>query len=91
MLQSFARLKHVTDSSVEHVEGPFDTSMSSPQDTVWTNNILLHSAVAYVDAQYVKKLPDLPDTPSEFYVKLEDSIVGIVDGGVSLELERGRL
>ena len=73
---------------METVDGPIDTASPSPQETVWTNNVLLHSASASVDAQYVKALPELPS--NDFYINTDGSIVGIVSGGVTFELQRGK-
>ena len=87
ILGNFAQFKHTTETSEELEEVPADSSAPSPQDIVYTNNIHIDTSEAYIDAQYVKSLPATPDN---FYIKHEDSLVGIVDGGVSLQLVRGR-
>ena len=86
ILQNFLRLTEETETSANHVEAPHDTSSGSPQTTVWTNNVRLETFYAHVDGNYKK---DLPIPPDDFYVKLDETRIGIIDGGIVLELKRG--
>ena len=86
ILQNFLRLTEETKTSVNHVEVPTNSSSGSPQPTEWTNNLQLESFTAYVDGNYKK---DLPIPPDDLYVNLDATRIGIIDGGIILELKRG--
>ena len=88
ILQNFLRLTEETETSVNHVEAPTDSSSGSPQPTEWTNNLQLESFTAYVDGNYKK---DLPIPPDDFYINLDATRIGIIDGGVILEWKRGKI
>ena len=80
------RLTETTETSVNHVEAPANSSAGSPQDTVWTNNIRLEKFTSHVHGSYKKVLPNPPD---DFYVKLDETKIGIVNGGITIEWKRG--
>ena len=86
ILQNFLRLTEETETSVNHVESPTNSSSGSPQPTKWTNILQLESFTAYVDGNYKK---DLPMPPNDLYVNPDATRIGIIDGGLILELKRG--
>ena len=80
------RLTETTETAANHVDIPADSGVGSPQDTVWTNNIRLEKFTSHVDGSYKKVLPNRPD---EFYVKLDETRIGVVNGGITVEWKRG--
>ena len=86
VLQNFLRLTERTETSENHVEVPANSSAGSPQARVWTNNIRLEKLTSYVDGSYKKVLPN---PPGDFYVKLDETKIGIVNGGITIEWKRG--
>lgn len=68
------------------MEIPADSSKGSPQSITWTNNLRLKQFTAHVDANFKK---DLPVPPQDFYVNLNQTKIGIVNGGITLEWIRG--
>ena len=86
VLQNSIRLTELTETSANHIDAPADSSGGSPQDITWTNNAGLKQFTALVDASYKK---DLPTPPAHFYVNMDQTKIGIINGGFTLEWIRG--
>ena len=80
------RLTETTETAVNHVDVPADSGVGSTQDIVWTNNTRLEKFSSHVNGSYKKVLPSPPDN---FYVKLDETRIGVVNGGITVEWKRG--
>ena len=80
------RLTETTETAANHVDVPADSGAGSPQDTVWTNNTRLEKFTSHVNGSYKKVLPN---PPGEFYVKLDETRIGVVNGGITVKWKRG--